>query len=386
MKKQEKNKNGLKAVACTAAIALLGAGGYAVYKGINSKVKDPIVIVNPSPDDDESDGDPSDPIILKPNPTTPEVPDEPTEPTIPVTPPADPTTPSDPTPPVTPPTDPIPPVTPTEPTPSKWDLFDPTSAEERQPIIDKIIEQLKADPVTYRNPSPYIMRDVIYVLNGVKFENQDRIIQTFGPLDSMINSTTCVGSIIEFIETGENHEDQINISIEDMMASKESHDYLERYFASKQPIYDAIYQSKNRNLMLTELAKFTDYYYDVFTNREKFLGEKRFQDLPIEVKFIILKDFLNMNGFVNYADYAGILPKDIQIRYDFKTKLNKVDELLRVVFSAMKQRAVNGISYQERQSLTASTVESDNLAGKDYIRLTATQYVKKISFRNLKFN
>lgn len=359
MEKQEKNRNGIK-MTSIALIAAIGIGSYAFYKNMNPKSKDPVAIEQP--------------VTQTPPPSTIVVPPV----VAPVVPPIAPIVPS---------VAPIVPPISTEPekpaTQIKWDLFNPTNDSEIQSIIDKIIEQLKAAPVTFRNPSSYIMRDVIYLLNGEKII-PDRISQTFASLNAMLSATTCNGPIVSFIENGKNEANQIIILIEDMLANKAAHDYLSKYFASKQPIYDAVFNSKNINLMLSELSKFTDEYYDIFSNKEKFLGEKKFQDLPLEIQYIILFDFQNMNGNINYADYFGLLPKDIQIRYDFKTKLNKVEELMNTVFSAMEQRVMKGISLSGSKSLTANVEEIIDLGKSDHIKLTSIQYAKRISFNTKK--
>lgn len=232
-----------------------------------------------------------------------------------------------------------PPTAPTQPEPSsKWDKFDPTNEKELTAVALEIIGQMKHYPGLVNLDVSEIL-DMVRVLNGVSVETETRAIDAEWLVYHIITRNDCYGNI-RFVLDNE----KPLISWEKIpygLASKQSDDYLSEYEATRQPIIDAA-RNRDRKLLMEELVRYIDRYYGIIFEQEEFLDGQRFEDLPLEVRYIILREYRDMHVMTNHADMEGLL-NGYDIRppqSDPMTRVDKINGLLHELRSSLIERAL----------------------------------------------
>ncbi|MGI6324648.1 MAG: hypothetical protein ACOXZS_01720 [Bacilli bacterium] len=236
------------------------------------------------------------------------------------------------------------------------------SEEEVEEIIDHIISQLAGDSEKYRNPSRKTIRNLIYLLNGRQIGDRLDTEYAIHYLAAMIETTTGYEVIDKYIDDINPYMKRTIISIEDMIDktnNKDSYEYLVKYFDSKQSIYEALEEKKNPGSVCLELVKFTDKLHKFFSGEIELFGET-LETISLDALIVIVFDYENMNGNLNYAEDYGILDKyNIKPQYDFDTKYQQYEPIMKATLAAIRERSDKKISSLTGSSLLAkSTIKS----------------------------
>lgn len=221
----------------------------------------------------------------------------------------------------------------------RWDRFTPDDSEEYEPIVQKVSDQM-----AYAGLDPGRTSAMVHLLNGVMIDPmyENIIVQAVQDVDTVILYTAGHKSLGTLIATGIPENWPIVPVVEEMLADKEAYYYVRKYFEAKQPICDA-YDARDMGRLVKEIAQFTDAYHEVILGQQKLFGEISFEELPLEVRHIILRDqgflLLELAG----AEQRGLLTKyGVEQHYSAQAKAS-IAELMKTVEQEMVERTKRGI-------------------------------------------
>jgi hypothetical protein len=232
--------------------------------------------------------------------------------------------------------------------PVQWDLFDPTNESELTAVVENIIAEMKKFPVFVQIDSPTVC-DMVYMLNGLKVENEERVYQALNDLKHIIHANLGNAGIRDVIlgEKPLNKHYQIPYGI----ASSLVNDYILKYEKTIQPIKEAA-RNRERKALIEKLVTHVDEYYRKIFGEEDFVKGVKFEDLPLTAKFIILEEYSIMNGLVNLAEYENVLAEyNIKPQYDATTRADKITPLKININAEMRQRALKWIAQLTEEEL-----------------------------------